>query len=242
MAKQILQDQSVYMGGYDLTGRSNALALDYSADLQDCTVLGDTTHKRLAGLKTAAVQVAGFMDIDDADLFQFSQLGVTDTPFSFGAQGDAEGSVAYTMMAAEADYKIGAAVGDILPFDAGAQSSGQLIRGSILLNSKGAPLTATGNGTGQQLGAVSATQRMYASLHVLGAGTGSVTAKLQSAAASNFAGATDRITFTAATDISAEHKYVAGAITDTWWRIVYTISGGAPSFKLVAVCGIQNII
>lgn len=239
MALQIIQNQSVYLDGYDLSGRVNALALDYSADIQDISCLGDTAHSRIGGLKTAAAQVSGFMDIDATDAFQFSQLGIADTPFSFGASADTPGSVAYTMLAAEADIKLGGAIGDVAPFDAGAQSTGALIRGTILLNSKGTPLTSTGGGTGLQLGAVSATQRIYAAMHVLGAGTGSVTCKLQSDSANNFSGAqTDRITFSAATGISSQWSSVAGAITDTWWRIAYTISGGAPSFKLVFVVGI----
>jgi hypothetical protein len=239
MAEQIIKDQSVYMGGYDLTGRINSLALDYSADLQDATCLGDSFHKRLAGLKDAAAQVSGLMDIDATDAFQFSALGVNDTPFSFGAKGDSVGDVAYTMLALKGDYKIGGAVGDIAPFDAGAQSSGKLIRGTMLLNSKGTPLTTTTNGTKLQLGAVTATQRMYLAMHVLGAGTGSVTLKIQSDSTNAFTGAqTDRITMTAATGIGAEMKSVAGAITDTWWRVVATISGGAPSFKIVVVAGI----
>lgn len=239
MSTLIIKDQSVYMGGYDLTGRTNALALEYAADLQDITTLGLDTHARIAGLKMATAQVSGFMDIDDTDAFQFSNMGVVTEPFSFGASADTAGSVAYTMLAGEADLKLGAAVGDICKFDAGAQSSSPLIRGTVLLNSKGTPLTSTGNGAALQLGAVSSTQRIYAAMHILGVGTGSVTAKLQSDATNSFSGSeTDRITFSAASAIGSQWSSVAGAITNTWWRIRYTISGGAPSFKLVFVVGI----
>jgi hypothetical protein len=238
MSKIILKDQTVYLGGYDLTNRMSALALDYSAEMQDVTVFGNDTHTRLGGLKSAAAQVSGFMDIDATDQFQFDSIGVQDTPFSFGASGDTVGSVAYTMLAAEADIKLGGAVGDVAKFDAGAQSTGVLVRGQILLNSKGTPLTSTGNGTAVQLGSVSATQRIYVAMHVLGVGTGSVTAKLQSDNASNFPSATDQITLTAANAIGSQWASVAGAITDDWWRINYTISGGAPSMKLVFVVGI----
>ena len=120
------------------------------------------------------------MDIDATDAFLFSQMGVQDTPFSFGASADTAGSVAYTMLAAEADIKLGAAIGDVAPFDAGAQSSGNLIRGTILLNSKGTPLTATGGGTGLQLRCGQRnTKNLRRHAHTR-AGTGSVTAKLQS--------------------------------------------------------------
>lgn len=238
MAFQIIKDQSVYMQGYDLTGRTNAVALSYSSDIKDVTTLGMDSHARLGGLKMAAVQVAGFIEIDDTEKYQFDGMGLENTPFSFGASNDTHGSVAYTMLAAEADLKIGAQVGEVFEFDAGAQSNSRLIRGNVLLNSKGTPLTSTGNGTGLQLGAVSASQRIYAAMHVLGAGTGSVTCKLQSDSADTFGSATDQITFTAATGVSAQWSSVAGEITDDWWRINYAISGGAPSFKLVFVVGI----
>lgn len=239
MAIQIIKNQSVYFGGYDLTGRTNSLALNYASDIHDVTVLGNDSHVRLGGLKMATVQVAGFMDIDDTDAFKFSNLGVTDTPFSFGANADTVGSVAYTMLGIEGDLRLGAPVGDVCSFDAGAQSAGNLIRGNILLNSKGTALTSTGAGTGQQLGAVTSAQRIYAAMHVLNAGTGSVICKLQSDATNSFSGSeTDRITFSAATAVSSQFSSVAGAITDTWWRIQYTISGGAPSFKLVFMVGI----
>lgn len=239
MSKQILRDQSIYLGGYDLTGRSNALTLDYSAEMQDATTFGQSSHIRLGGLTMAAAQVAGFMDIDTTDAFQFSNIGVQDTPFSFGAKGDTVGDDAFTLLAAEGDIKIGAAVGDICAFDAGMQSTGKLIKGKILLNSKSAAITSTGAGTAQQLGAVASGKRIYIAAHVLNAGTGSATIKLQSDSTNAFSGAqTDRITLTAATSIGAQMSSVAGAITDTYWRVAYTISGASPSFKLVVIVGI----
>lgn len=248
MAKQILKDQSVYLDGYDLTGKTNALALDYSSDLQDVSVFGSDSHLRIGGLKMSAAQVSGFQDLDISngvplinanDAFQFNTIGLDNTVMSWGAKGDAVGDVAYTMLCTQADIKLGGSVGDVAKFDAGGQSNSPLIRGTLMLNSKAAALTSTGNGTGIQLGAVTSAQRIYASMHVLEAGTGSVTAKLQSSATGAFAGEqTDRITFSAATALGAQHTSVAGAITDTYWRITYTITGGAPSFKLVFVVGI----
>ncbi len=239
MATQTVQNQSIYFGGHDLTGRTNALALDYSADMQDASVLGVGTHIRLGGLKTVMAQAEGFIEIDASDTFLFDSVGVADIPLSFGASADSHGATAFTMKLTQGDLKVGAPVGDIYKYSAGGECSDRLIKGSILLNSKGTPLTSTGGGTALQLGAVSATKKIYAAMHVLGAGTGSVTCKLQSDATNAFSGAeTDRHSFTAATAVSSQFASVSGAITDTWWRIHYTISGGAPSFKLVFVVGI----
>jgi hypothetical protein len=31
---------------------------------------------------------------------------------------------------------------------------------------------------------------------------------------------------------------VLGSITDTWWRVVYTIAGTSPSFQFAAALGV----
>ncbi len=238
MAKQILKDQSVYLDGYDLTGRSNAIALDYSADLAEVTTLGKDFKERIGGLKTTTVQVAGFSEKDATEGYQFGKVGLVNAVLTLGASGDEVGNIAYTMQAGQADIKFGAAVGEVYKFDAGGMSTGALVRGKIVLNSKNSPLVSTGAGPGNFLGSIVAGQRACVAMHVLGAGSGSVTCKLQSDATNSFSGAqTDRIIFDAATGVGAQWKTLAGPVTDTWWRIVYTISGGAPSFKLVFVVG-----
>lgn len=238
MTQQIITAQSCYLDGYDLTSRSNALAIEYAAEAKDGTTLGQTSRVRQGGLKTVLAAISGFMEPDATDAFKFSNMGVKDKPLSFGLTADTHGAVAMTLLATEAELKLGAQVGELLPFDMSAQSSDRLVRGNILLTSKAVALTASGNGTGLQLGAVASGKKIYAAMHVLNAGTGSFTAKLQSDDNSGFASATDRITFSAATGIGSQWSSAAGAITDDWWRINYTISGGAPSFKVVIVVGI----
>jgi len=62
---------------------------------------------------------------------------------------------------------------------------------------------------------------------------------LQSDDNSDFTSATDRATFTALTAIGSEIKSVAGAVTDQYWRLNYTISGTNPSFSIHATIGIE---
>jgi hypothetical protein len=85
---------------------------------------------------------------------------------------------------------------------------------------------------------------MYANLHVFSvAGTSgpTLTVKLQSSVDNTFGAPTDRITFTGATAISGQSGSVAGAITDTWWRVVWTITGTNPSFLFAASAGIAAV-
>ena len=109
------------------------------------------------------------------------------------------------------------------------------------MNDSDTTLTATGNGTSQQLGAVTSAQKVYAAIHIWsisGTSTPTITVKIQSDDNSSFTSATDRITFTAATAIGSQYKATAGAITDTYWRANYTITGTNPIFAIAISCGI----
>jgi hypothetical protein len=84
---------------------------------------------------------------------------------------------------------------------------------------------------------------MYAALHVLsvaGTATPTITARVESSVDNTFASPTTRLTFAAATAVSGQTLRTAGtAITDTWWRVAWTISGTTPSFLFAAALGIQ---
>lgn len=238
MSSQIVQNSKFYLDGYDLSGDLNMISLDYSAELQDSTALGATSRARTGGLKDIRAAVEGFFNTSGIDIesVMFGKIGVADVPCTVSPIAGAEGDLAYLFKAISGNYKPGASIGEMLKFSADAQGSGELVRGKVLLNGT---KTATGTGTAFELGAVTADQKIYAAAHILAA-SGSATLKLQSAPAENFASPTDRITFTAATAIGAQFATpVAGAITDTWWRFVWTISGGTPSFSLVGSAGIK---
>ena len=69
--------------------------------------------------------------------------------------------------------------------------------------------------------------------------TPSITARVESAPAEAFAAPTTRLTFDAATAAGGQALRTDGtAITDTWWRVAWTITGTTPSFLLAAALGI----
>ena len=244
MANQIIKDARLWIGGYNLSGDVNRLAMDLSAELLDNTTLEDSARPRLSGLLVSAVQCDGFWDAgagepDDVvdGYFALADVPVSVCPIAAAAAG----SRAFTFRAAIGDYQRGASVGDMFKFTAGAEGSGgvPLVRGLVLNN---AAQTATGAGTAYQLGALSAAQSLYASLHVLavsGTVTPTLTCKIQSDDNEAMTSATDRITFAAATAIGYEWASVAGAVTDDWWRAYFTISGTDPSFLFALVAGIR---
>ena len=150
------------------------------------------------------------------------------------------GNTAYFMKSRLFEYNIFGAVGEIAPFSISkSQSSDVVVQGKVQIDGD---LTASGNSPGVQLGAVSATEKCYVGIHcygVSGTSTPTVTFKLQSDDNSSFTSPTDRITFTSITAVGSDFQSVAGAITDQYWRLNYTISGTNPSFSIHATIGIE---
>lgn len=240
MAELVLTNAKVWFDKYDVSGDLNAVAINYGADSLDITAMSDLTRNRIAGLKTVTVQHEGIWQGDTIDDYLFSNIAVLNKPMTM-ASLPTEGTIAYSFKSMLSEYNpINGAVGDLTKFSVTGEANGDLIRGSLILNSS---YSTSGNGTGQQLGAVSATQNLYAALHVTSVGSTSPQSTLdvivQSDDNASFTSATNRITFSQATAITSEWATpVAGAITDDYWRINYTISGGG-TFAFAVFVGIQ---
>lgn len=231
----------LYMGKYDFTGDSREAQIDYTASLLDATVFGNTTKVNTPGVKAIALKASGFGNFAAAaeDEVAFGNVGLSNIPVILmvpATSGAAiiEMDLAYFFQAAKSQYTIGGAHGVLLPFAlnaAGGQSGHPLIRGLV-----GEPGTtqrsAGGNGAGSNaLGAIGALQNLYAALCVTQSSGGNLVVKVQSATAGTFADATDRITFTTVTAPGSQYAVrVAGPITDTYWRVLWTLSTGTATF------------
>lgn len=243
MAKQILHDQRVWLGGYDLSGAINSLALDSGVETRDAATLTDNTRVQLAGLKSAAATVEGYFETATGiDEELFDRIGLADAPLSYAASGAAEGDTAYSMLSLLAEYSPGGTVGDMFGFSAAAQPApgDGLVRGTLMHN---AARSAGANGTGRELGAVADGQKLFGALHVtVVAGTApALDVTVESDDNAGFTTATTRMTFAQQTSIGFEWATpIAGPITDTWWRVVWAIGGsGGPSFTFPAILAIQ---
>lgn len=239
MAKQVLTNVALWFGQYNIQSQSNAASVELSADEVDVTSYADDTHVNQGGLKTAVMSVSGFWDAATVtgapDSKQFSDIGSA-VPMTI-AMAPTAGEVSYFLNALHAQYNSSARIGEALGFQARAGARDKLIRGTLM---ESRVVTASGSGAARQLGQVTAAQRVYAILHVTSASgtTPSFTARLESDNGSGFPSATTRITFTAATAITSEFLSATGAITDDWWRIAWTVSGGSPSFTWAAAVGV----
>lgn len=228
MASYSFKDCKTYLGGYDLSGSLNQASLSYECETLDATTFGQTTRINQGGLLVAKAAVAGFWDAATTsapDPAIQALIGTADLPCSMIPQGATIGNTAYLFRTLGAKYTLGAPIGDLLKYDVELPGSGGnpgLVRGNLLWSG-----SATGNQSGTtavQAGAIASGKSLYAALHVF-SGDGDFTVKIQSDDNSGFTSATDRVTFTqvgTATAVSTEWKTLAGAVTDTYWRIVST--------------------
>lgn len=238
MAEHVLTGGLLMFDGLDLSNYSRSVVLDCSADAKDSTCLGHTTRRRKGGLKDVALGAAGFFEAADPDASLFAAAGVSDKVITVSA-GQNLGDIAFFFKALLGEYQpFGADVGELAGFQLNAGCNGEkLVRGTLMELST---QTASANGTGRQLVAVGAAEKVYAALHVLAVSGSSPTLdlKIQSDDNAGFTSATDRITFTQATAVGAQFGSLAGAITDDYWRAVWTIGGGSPSFRIAVAVGV----
>jgi len=245
MSKTVLINVRCFAVGVDLTSNSNKIELAAEAEDKDSTNYASNGWKEvMGGLASAEISGEGQWEAGDpskVDDASWSQLGGVG-PWSVSANnGAAVGDLAYFTSALRSDYKLFDAVGEVAPWTGSAKSSWPLVRGQFA-HPPGVARTASGTGTGLNVGAVAAGKRLYAALHVLSVAgtTPSLTARVESSVDNTFASPTTRLTFAAAAAVGGQTLRTDGtAITDPWWRIAWTISGTTPSFLFVAALGIQ---
>lgn len=240
----VLTNVRLFAGGADLTSRSNKVELALDVEEKDATNFGSGGWKEvLGGLKGSALGAEGQWEAGDAgkvDDQMWSGMGAANAYTACPDTADV-GDLAWLLSAMEATYKLGGQVGEIAPWTSTASGAWPVARG-LVLHPPGTARTTTGTGTAVQLAAVGATEYLYATLHVLsvaGSSNPTITVKVQSDSDNTFASATDQITMTAATAIGGQIKRTAGAITDTWFRAQWTISGSSPSFLFLVSVGIR---
>lgn len=244
MATQVLTNCQIILAGYDLSGDSNAVALTYAAELQDATTFGDTTRVRKGGLKSIVGQVEGYWNAngtDGSDDAIFSRIGTANVPISLLPTDGTEGEAGYTCRTVSGEYVIGGEVGGMLPYSVSFEGSdgAPLVKGTVLIN---ATKTATGTGTAFSVGAVSSTQTLYGALHVIGTPSGTaptLDVVVQSDVDNTFATPVTQLTFAQQTARGSDWQTAAGPITDTYYRVSFTLGGTSPSFQFLVVLGIK---
>lgn len=236
-------DGRLHVGALNFSDYTERVEVAIDCNVVEWRPISSPWIQRRQGGKTVGFSAGGAWDAgtglpDSA----FSLHGSVDTPTTICTQS-AVGSIAYFFPSVPATYNVDGPAAELLRFQITAPiSSGRAVRGHVL-HTADAATEATGNDTGVQIGAVGATQRLYAALHVfsLSGTTPTVDVKIQSDDNSGFTSATDRITFTQVSgsgSTGSQITSVAGAITDDYFRVVATLGGTSPSTTFCVVCGI----
>ncbi len=244
MSFVVLTGVRLFAVGADLTSSSNKAELSAEVEEKDVTVYTSNGWKEsMGGLASSEIDAEGFWEAGDpskVDDAAWSNLG-GNGPWTVAPLGASVGDLAYTTKALQSEYKLLGAVGDIAPWSAKASGSWPMARGQIA-HPPGTARTSSGTGTSINLGAVAAGKRLYASLHVLSVAgtTPSLTVEIEGDTATGFSTPVTYLTFNAATAISGQILRTDGtAITDSWWRVKWTVSGTTPSFMFAVAFGIQ---
>lgn len=250
MGKFVLLDTRIFAGSADLTSNSNRVELTCEAEEQDATPFGNGGWKEsIGGLFSTSITAGGQWEAttnpQSVDPTSWDNLTARRRqPWTVCPTTANVGDVAWFTEALRSSYKLGDQVGQVAPWEASASGSAPLVRGAVA-HPPGTARTADGTGTGVNLGAVGDGQRLYAALHVLSvAGTGSptITVSVESDVDNTFATATTQLTFTAAGLTPPEPRgqflSTVGPVTDTWWRVAWTITGTSPSFLFLVALGI----
>ena len=249
MAVHKLHDAAIFIAEFDVSADHNEISVVESADGHEVATFGQTTHKELGGLLNINMEGQGFLQYATGAIEDIlkTQLGLANVPVTVAADGaDAENEEAWFFRAFFASVKpMGGAVGDAHAFSYAARGGKgaaanrtRLVPGKtfVVPGSK----TSSGSSSSRQLGAVTASQRVYAALHVLSASGTSPTLDVivRSDDNSGMSSPSTRLTFTQATAVTSQLLSAAGAITDDWWDVDYTIGGTSPDFSCLAVVGI----
>ena len=240
----ILLNARAFAVGVDLTGASNKLELSGEVEVKDTTTYGTSGWKGvIGGIGSAEIAGEGFWEagdpslVDDASWAQLGGVG----PWTVCPDTAQVGSLAYLTRALRSNYQLLGNVGDVAPWTSTAKSSWPLVRGQIA-HPPGTARTATGTGTALSLGPVAAGARLYAALHVLSVAgtTPSLTVSIESDDAGGMATPTTRLTFDPATAAGGQAlRTDASAITDTHYRVTWSVSGTTPSFMFAVSLGIR---
>ena len=244
MAIQYWQDMSILVGSIEMAGNAKDISLSTEVQALDTTPLSTTgTVTLIGGLKSGSVAIGEFMQDFDAlgvDATLQPLLGTAGVVKSI-CTASADGSPAYLLQSIPLTYTpLTGAVGDLaMGAISGSSSTGPVVRG-MLIHPSNVARTASGTGTGRQLGLVAAGKSIYGALHVIASsGTPTLDVIVQSDDNAGFTTPTTRLTFTQATGRTSQMVSLAGAIADDdYWRVSYTIGGGTPSVTFAVTVGI----
>ena len=230
---------------FDFSGVTNNAVIDIAEPPGNVTAFADTDETFVEGKATFKFDIGGLFSTasPNYDGEMFTDLTATQRQVGVYPGGDAAGTFGYEGRSNVTSQSRVSETPAAIALNVSWIGDQALVRGAILI--KNTSISSTTSGTKFQIGSVSATQTAVGVLRMLtspgGSGNNDCDVTIESDADSSSGGETTRLTFTTLNQASTathEVQEAAGAFTDTWWRVVVTISGaGSRTFDLVISFG-----
>ena len=238
MSAAVLTDVTLLLGASDITSYTGSFDVGGEAAFKPARNFGAKGYEVLIpGVFTGTASLKGNADFASAAVsstFNSSAAG-TQQALSIMPTGSAAaaGDTATLLRGRLVSGRMAAgAVGETSTFELTMTTDDAEVDGYVA-----APLasrtTAGLTGTAINIVGPSASQKLYAALHITAASGTNLAVKVQSDDNSGFTSPTDRITFTTVSATGWQWSSVAGNLaTETYWRAVATIATGTFSFAV----------
>lgn len=244
MSALVLTNAQVLYGANDISSFTGGLSASAKVALIDITTMtSGGFHVFAPGIKTFTTNVNGFSDMATTGITSQILPTAPGTRYGIGINptgGVNPGDVSFLTRGYLADNAaFGGNIGAASKFNMTTVSDTAMVGGFV-----GAPLLSRGalTGTSVTMAGPTATQSLFAALWVTGAVGTNLAVLVQSAAASNFASPTTRLTFSTVSATGWQwlqyNGAVSGAVTDGFWRILATV--GTSTFTYAASFAVAN--
>jgi len=231
MAVQVLYQADILLDGVAASTDMSKVRFSMNQVVKEVTAFGDVSRHAIPGIYETTVEGNFYYQTGSNMLVNLleAEVGAGNLPtfsanvMSVGAD-QVVGNLVYITQGALATLTHDGQHGEVLKgtFKYNGANLGRAVQATRLLRAaQGAGTSASG--TAINLGAVSATQAVYAALNVIGATSGAPAGtvfSIISSATSSMAAPTQRILFVTGTSArTGEWQNTAvGAITDIWWQ------------------------
>lgn len=230
--------------GRDLSADGNTIAMSETYAMETATRFVDTAYINRPGLPTGKFSYAGYTQFGSGKVEETiaTHKGLSVPILACPAPGTVGGRCHFFQAGQATLDPIKGSAGKLMGFSidgVSASGSGGILDGYLLEDGKTAR-TIVLVSPGVQVGAIAATQSLYAIAHLIAQDTGIVTVTIQSSVDNTFASPTNRLVFPGlAAPIGAYAVSALGAVTDTWWRATWAYSAGATSITLAVAMAIR---
>jgi len=236
MAKEVVKNLSLFVGGLKLPSNVNALEVGMSADEVEVTNGASAGWREvLQGIRNTDLSGDVWLEntVDPETALASYFANATAVPWS-GTKSypPVQGDVAFFQKVVALQWSRIAKVGEAWHGTVKPTGASPGVRGRVLEN---VVRSGNGNSAVYNLGvAVGATERLWVATHLVAAtALTSLVLKAQSDDAVGFPSSTDRLTIPTFTAVGGDVSFVDGPITDTYWRINATLVGTSVEYLVL---------